>query len=185
MRTRVVVLGAGFGGLELTTILSNASGNAIDIVLVDKGDAFVFGFSKLHVMFGRQLPAAVRTSVPGHRQARRTVFPDDRAVDRSDGSADRAILDAFAERGITFVKDQLVKSLDPRRKVAVLSDDTVSMANCSIHVGFWVFRDLARIVRARSGRPSSTSVGERRPTRRPRRRPLRGRRNRARQSTNC
>ena len=60
MKTRVVVLGAGFGGLELTTILSDAFGDAIDIVLVDKGDSFVFGFSKLDVMFGRQLPAAVR-----------------------------------------------------------------------------------------------------------------------------
>ena len=32
----------------------------------------------------------------------------------------QAILAAFAERGITFVKDQLVKALDPARKVAVL-----------------------------------------------------------------
>ena len=69
MNTRVVVLGAGFGGLELTTILSKAFGDAIDIVLVDKGDAFVFGFSKLDVMFGRQLPAAVRHPVPGHRRS--------------------------------------------------------------------------------------------------------------------
>src|SRR5262245_17453950 len=60
MKTRVVVLGAGFGGLELTTILSDAVGDEIDIVLIDKGAAFVFGFSKLDVMFGRQLPAAVR-----------------------------------------------------------------------------------------------------------------------------
>ena len=59
-RHAVVVLGAGFGGLELTTILSKAFGNAIDVVLVDKADAFVFGFSKLDVMFGRQRPAAVR-----------------------------------------------------------------------------------------------------------------------------
>ena len=36
----------------------------------------------------------------------------------------QAILAAFAERGITFVKDQLVKALDPGRKVAVLSDGT-------------------------------------------------------------
>ena len=36
----------------------------------------------------------------------------------------QAILAAFAERGITFVKDQLVKALDPGRKVAVLSDET-------------------------------------------------------------
>ena len=56
MHTRVVVLGAGFGGLELTTILSDAFGDAIDIVLIDKDDSFVFGFSKLDVMFGRQLP---------------------------------------------------------------------------------------------------------------------------------
>ena len=34
----------------------------------------------------------------------------------------RAILAAFAERGIRFVKDSLVKALDPARKVAVLSD---------------------------------------------------------------
>ncbi len=60
MRTRVVVLGAGFGGLELTTILSEAFGDTIDIALIDKGDAFVFGFSKLDVMFARQLPAAAR-----------------------------------------------------------------------------------------------------------------------------
>ena len=59
MKTRVVVLGAGFAGLELTTILSDAFGDAIDIVLIDKDDAFVFGFSKLDVMFGRKVPADV------------------------------------------------------------------------------------------------------------------------------
>ena len=47
MRTRVVVLGAGFGGLELTTILSDAFGNAVEIVLIDRNDSFVFGFSLL------------------------------------------------------------------------------------------------------------------------------------------
>ncbi len=36
----------------------------------------------------------------------------------------QAILAAFAERGIRFVKDSLVKALDPGRKVAVLSDGT-------------------------------------------------------------
>jgi sulfide:quinone oxidoreductase len=34
----------------------------------------------------------------------------------------KAILRAFAERGITFVNDTLVSALDPGRKVAVLSD---------------------------------------------------------------
>jgi len=60
MKTRVVVLGAGFGGLELTTLLSDALGDAIDVVLVDKAGAFVFGFSKLDVMFGRRSAASVQ-----------------------------------------------------------------------------------------------------------------------------
>jgi sulfide:quinone oxidoreductase len=36
----------------------------------------------------------------------------------------QAILAAFAERGIRFVKDNLVRALDPARKVAMLSDGT-------------------------------------------------------------
>jgi sulfide:quinone oxidoreductase len=57
---RVLVLGAGFGGLELTTRISDEFGEAAEIVLIDQNDAFVFGFSKLDVMFGRALPASVR-----------------------------------------------------------------------------------------------------------------------------
>jgi sulfide:quinone oxidoreductase len=57
---QVVVLGAGFGGLELSTRLSDEFGADIDIVLIDKTEEFVFGFSKLDVMFGRTLPAQVR-----------------------------------------------------------------------------------------------------------------------------
>jgi sulfide:quinone oxidoreductase len=234
MKTRVVVLGAGFGGLELTTILSDAFGDDIDIVLVDKGDAFVFGFSKLDVMFGRQLPAAVRHRYrdivkPGVRFVQTTVRSIDPAARRTVTEAgtfeadvlvvalgadydfaatpglveggrefytvegafalrdalprfergpaivgvcgksfkcppapsetalllhdyltargrrdateitvvmpfgtpippspdtSQAILATFAERAITFVKDQLVKALDPARQVAVLSDGT-------------------------------------------------------------
>jgi sulfide:quinone oxidoreductase len=57
---RVVVLGAGFGGLELTTSLSAEFGEDVEIALIDRTDAFVFGFSKLDVMFGRTVPTAVR-----------------------------------------------------------------------------------------------------------------------------
>jgi sulfide:quinone oxidoreductase len=57
---RVVVLGAGFGGLELTTTLSDALGDDVDVALIDKSDAFVFGYSKLDVMFGRTTLDAVR-----------------------------------------------------------------------------------------------------------------------------
>ena len=51
------MLGAGFGGLELATQLSEATDVALDVVLIDKSDGFVFGFSKLDVMFGR-VPAS-------------------------------------------------------------------------------------------------------------------------------
>lgn len=57
---RVLVLGAGFGGLEITTKLSEEFGDAVDVTLIDQSDSFVFGFSKLEVMFGRSTEGAVR-----------------------------------------------------------------------------------------------------------------------------
>ena len=56
MGTRVVILGAGFGGLELATTLSEEFGGDVDVTLIDRGDAFVFGYSKLDVLFGRAAP---------------------------------------------------------------------------------------------------------------------------------
>jgi sulfide:quinone oxidoreductase len=46
---RIVVLGAGFGGLELATMLAEAVAADVDVALIDKSDAFVFGYSKLDV----------------------------------------------------------------------------------------------------------------------------------------
>jgi sulfide:quinone oxidoreductase len=60
MKSRVVVLGAGFGGLELTTILSETLGDSVDVTLIDQSETFVFGFSKLDVMFGRMRASAAR-----------------------------------------------------------------------------------------------------------------------------
>lgn len=60
MKTRVLVLGAGFGGLELATTLSEALGDDADVTVIDRNDAFVFGYSKLDVMFGHATPEAVR-----------------------------------------------------------------------------------------------------------------------------
>jgi sulfide:quinone oxidoreductase len=50
----VLILGAGFGGLELATRLSESSGDEVHVTLVDQNDSFVFGFSKLEILFGRQ-----------------------------------------------------------------------------------------------------------------------------------
>jgi sulfide:quinone oxidoreductase len=55
----VLVLGAGFGGLEVTSALAEQLGDAAQITLVDETDAFVFGFSKLDVMFGHTEPDRV------------------------------------------------------------------------------------------------------------------------------
>ena len=60
MTTSVLVLGAGFGGLELSSRLSHELGDQVEVTLIDRTDAFVFGFSKLDVMFGKRAPEAVR-----------------------------------------------------------------------------------------------------------------------------
>jgi len=60
MKTKILVLGAGFGGLELTTLLSEAVGDRLDLTLIDKSDSFIFGFSKLDAIFGRMTPEAIK-----------------------------------------------------------------------------------------------------------------------------
>jgi sulfide:quinone oxidoreductase len=232
MTLRVVVLGAGFGGLELSTILSEALGDRLDLTLIDKNDSFFFGFSKFDVMFGRKTSDAVRLAYsyiekPGIRFRQETITtidPEARRVTTNGGTYDadvlvvalgadydqaatpglieggnefysmagaeclrevlptfsqghaivgvtfpsfkcppapsecalllhdyltargvraacdislvmpfgvpippspdssRALLAAFAERGITFVPNRLVRALDPARRVAVLDD---------------------------------------------------------------
>ena len=82
-RPRVLILGAGFGGLELATSLSEALGDGVAVTLIDKSDAFVFGYSKLDVMFGRLTADAVRLPYRGLRQARRQPQARDRHRDRS------------------------------------------------------------------------------------------------------
>jgi sulfide:quinone oxidoreductase len=93
---RIVVLGAGFGGLELTTRLSEEFGDAVDIVLIDKTEEFVFGFSKLDVMFGRMPPEHVRHPYrdivkPGVRFVQstiRSIDPQAKRVETDDGTFD-------------------------------------------------------------------------------------------------
>ena len=43
MASRILVLGAGFGGLELTTILSEKLGEGVDVTIIDRSDAFILG----------------------------------------------------------------------------------------------------------------------------------------------
>jgi sulfide:quinone oxidoreductase len=57
---RVLILGAGFGGLELATRLSETIADAAHVTLIDRNDSFCFGFSKLEVMLGRQSAEEIR-----------------------------------------------------------------------------------------------------------------------------
>jgi sulfide:quinone oxidoreductase len=97
MKPRVMILGAGFAGLELSTLLSEALGDAIEVTLIDKSEAFIFGFSKLDVMFGRTTYDAVRMpyrnfNKPGVRFVRGAISAID--PERRRVSVDGAAYDA-------------------------------------------------------------------------------------------
>jgi sulfide:quinone oxidoreductase len=100
MGERVVVLGAGFGGLELCTMLSELLGEGADVTLIDKSDAFVFGFSKLDIMFRHAAPDSVRMYYkdlvkPGVRVLRETIAaidPESRVVSTDAGTHQADVL---------------------------------------------------------------------------------------------
>jgi len=94
MKKRVLVLGAGFAGLELCTMLSEEFGEGIDVALIDKSDAFTFGFSKLDMMFGRTTLDAVRLPYKNF------VKPGVRFLQESIASIDPVAKRVTTERGI-------------------------------------------------------------------------------------
>ncbi len=97
---RVLVLGAGFGGLELTAALAEQLGDEVEVVLIDQAEGFTFGFSKLDLMFGRRRADEVvhpyRDVVkPGVRFVRstiRAIDPSARAVETDEGRFDGDVM---------------------------------------------------------------------------------------------
>jgi sulfide:quinone oxidoreductase len=98
--TNVTVLGAGFGGLELSARLSEELGDDVRVTLIDQSDAFVFGFSKLDVMFGRRTFDDVRLpyselAIPGvefHQESIVSIDPHSKRVVTNAGTYDGDIL---------------------------------------------------------------------------------------------
>jgi sulfide:quinone oxidoreductase len=96
----VLVLGAGFGGLELATTVAQRCGAEVELTLIDQAEGFVFGFSKLDVMFGRVQPAHVLhryadLTSPGVRFVPATITaidPANRRVQTTAGPFDADIL---------------------------------------------------------------------------------------------
>lgn len=122
MKTRILILGAGFGGLELSTSLSEALGDSIAVTLIDKSDSFVFGFAKLDLMFGRATEAAVRlpyavyakAGVTMKRETVTAIDPERRRVTTDKGVHEADILvialgadyDVSATPGITLGRNE-------------------------------------------------------------------------------
>lgn len=100
MRTSVLVLGAGFGGLELASRLSAELGEQVDITLIDRNDGFVFGFTKLEVLFGRRTAESVMVryrdiahpSVRFRQETITAIDPIARRVTTDQGSHEADIL---------------------------------------------------------------------------------------------
>ena len=100
MPTDVLILGAGFGGLEVATRLSAAVPDQVRVTLVDQSDSFVFGFSKLDVLFGHREPDAVRCwyrdidkpSVEFRQERVLSIDPERKHVETSGGTYDPDIL---------------------------------------------------------------------------------------------
>src|SRR5919107_237357 len=96
MKRHVLILGAGFGGLELATRLSETIPDATRVTLLDRNDSFFFGFSKLEVMLGRQTADEVRMSygdiasdaVEFRQETVTTIDPAARRVSTDTGSYD-------------------------------------------------------------------------------------------------
>ena len=100
MAKKILILGAGFGGLELSTMLSESLGEEVEVTLIDRTDSFVFGFAKLAVMFGEktmdqvQLPYA-EIDKPGVTFLRETVTaidPESRKVTTDVGEHESDVL---------------------------------------------------------------------------------------------
>ncbi|WP_027499192.1 NAD(P)/FAD-dependent oxidoreductase [Rhodococcus sp. UNC363MFTsu5.1] len=115
----VLILGAGFGGLELAACLSESVADEARVVLVDQSDSFMFGFAKMDVLFKGATEDSVRIPYrdlvrPGVEFRRETVTsidPRTRRVvtDRSEYEPDTLVvaLGADYEPGATpgFVED--------------------------------------------------------------------------------
>jgi sulfide:quinone oxidoreductase len=100
VRTRIVILGAGFGGLELSSRLATELTDDVEVTLIDKSDAFIFGFSKLDVMFWRHTMDEVRLpyrhiakpNVEFRQESVVSIDPERRRVVTTEGTYDADVL---------------------------------------------------------------------------------------------
>jgi sulfide:quinone oxidoreductase len=100
VKKHVLILGAGFAGLELAARLSESLADEVQVTLIDQKDSFVFGFSKLDIMFGREATAEARLhyrdidkeSVEFRQERVVSIDPENRRVTTDEGSYDADVL---------------------------------------------------------------------------------------------
>lgn len=100
MKKHVVILGAGFGGLELASQLAETLADEVRVTLIDRNDSFSFGFSKLDVLFGRKATADVllhyrdisKEGVEFRQERVTSIDPTTRRVTTDKGSYDADVL---------------------------------------------------------------------------------------------
>ena len=100
MKKHVMILGAGFAGLELATRLSGSLADAVDVTLLDQNDSFYFGFAKLDVLLGRREAADVRLhysdiskdGVEFRQETVTLIDPERRQVTTNKGSYEADVL---------------------------------------------------------------------------------------------
>ena len=100
MKQHVLILGAGFAGLELAARLSDSLADEVRVTLIDENDAFFFGFAKLDVLLGRRSAADVllpyrdiaKEGVEFRRERVTAIDPRTRRVATDRGSYDADIL---------------------------------------------------------------------------------------------
>jgi sulfide:quinone oxidoreductase len=138
---RIVILGAGFGGLELAARLSDAIGPDLDCTLIDQGDAFVFGFAKLDLLFGKTSAEAIR--IPYAGMAKPGVRFRQETIVSIDPKAKRVVTDLE-----TYETDVLV---------VALGADYDTAATPGLDDGGSEFYSFAGAMRARNRLPTFTS----------------------------
>ncbi len=100
MKKHVVILGAGFGGLELAACLCESLADAVDVTLIDRSDTFHFGFAKLDVLLGRRAAGEIllpygeisRDGLEFRQETVTAIDPARRHVVTDNGSYDADIL---------------------------------------------------------------------------------------------
>jgi len=100
MNKHVVIIGAGFAGLELAARLSESVADEVRVTLIDRNDSFHFGFSKLDVLLGRRAPTEVllhyrdivKEGVEFRQETVTAIDPQKRRVSTDEGSYDADFL---------------------------------------------------------------------------------------------